>query len=318
MREYTIAATGFTYPGIRTYYQRHTHEDKLPREPKLVPLLVFIHGLGGSTAQFYPILASLTNIATCLAIDLPGCGVSVFDPADWEAYTTGSLVHLLATVINDHRDVGRNQDVVLIGHSLGCSLAVMLASSASPYAHLLSQNVAGLIAFCPYAEPPSPEKQRAIRNASYFPTLLLDLFRRWDRRGGVHSSSVARMAGADADMETKKLQLRFNKLSRSDVWKRIALGVLTTLPADNVQPTSAGFPGRAIWAGLQSPVFLAAGASDTLTTPENVDKIIEFLENGITVEAASDCSGEEDVKERKDSAHIGGLRKHLPATMHCE
>ncbi|KAF1952931.1 hypothetical protein CC80DRAFT_478743 [Byssothecium circinans] len=308
MRKYTVPATGFTYTGIRTYFQRHTHEQQLPQEPKPVPLLVFIHGLGGSTAQFHPLLSSLSNIATCLAIDLPGCGVSVFDPEDWEAYTTGSLVHLLATVINAHRDVERGQDVVLVGHSLGCSLAVMLASPTSPYAHLLSQNVAGLIAFCPNAEPPSLEKQRALRSLTYMPTFLFDLMRKFDRRGGVYSGSVTRMAGTDVDLETKKLQLRFNKLVRSDAWKRIALGVLTTLPEDNVLPTSAGCPGKTIWAGLRIPLLLAAGASDTLTKPENVDKIAEFLEDGAKDVASLDSSSDTELEKRQEIMHNDGTR----------
>ncbi|KAF2644492.1 hypothetical protein P280DRAFT_504074 [Massarina eburnea CBS 473.64] len=330
MREYTVPATGFTYTGIRTYYQPHTHESKLPQESKLVPLLVFIHGLGGSIAQFHPLLTSLTNIATCLAIDLPGCGVSVLDPTGWEAYTTGSLVHLLATVINAHRDVDRNQDVVLVGHSLGCSLAVLLASSTSPYAHLLSQNIAGLIAFCPQAQPLDDKHQRSISIVTSIPTPLFDMMRKWDRREGVHSASVARMAGADADDETKKLQLRFNAQSRSSTWKRMARGMLGALPEDAVKPTSGGLPTKSVWAGLRIPVFLAAGAADTITPASNVELIARFLEtkhedivdsgpsnkkNSMPIAAApiNPAILSPDMKERKDSAQKNASR--TPSTL---
>jgi pimeloyl-ACP methyl ester carboxylesterase len=73
-----------TYPKIRTVYHPHSQASKLPSD---IPLLVFVHGLGGSTAQFAPLLTSLINAAPCLAIDLPGCGLSEFKPDDLNAYT---------------------------------------------------------------------------------------------------------------------------------------------------------------------------------------------------------------------------------------
>jgi hypothetical protein len=33
-----------------------------------------VHGLGGSLAQFHHLLTSLSNVASCFGIDLPGCG----------------------------------------------------------------------------------------------------------------------------------------------------------------------------------------------------------------------------------------------------
>jgi hypothetical protein len=44
-------------------------------------------------------------------------------------------------------------------------------------------------------------------------------YRRWevDRRGGEQSASVMRMVGVAADMETRNLQVRFNKQSRSKI-----------------------------------------------------------------------------------------------------
>ena len=88
---------------------------------------MFIHGLGGSIAQFSPILISLSNLAPCLALDLPGCGASGFEPKSWDAYTTEALVQLLAVVIEAHRAADEGQPVVLVGHSMGCSLAALLA-----------------------------------------------------------------------------------------------------------------------------------------------------------------------------------------------
>lgn len=235
---------------------------------------MFIHGLGGSIAQFSPILLSLSNLASCLAIDLPGCGVSSFEPRAWDAYTTEALVHLLAVVIEAHRAVDEGQTVVLVGHSMGCSLAALLASPSSPHAHLLSQHVSGLIAICPQADPPTEKQVKALRSLTSLPPTIFDLFRRWDRRGGVNSKSVLRMAGADAEDETKKLQLRFNKQSRSTVWQRMARGMCPDYSSGSPR---GGLPGREVWAGLDIPAFLAAGEADHVTPAANVKRIVEFL-----------------------------------------
>mgnify|MGYP001940446055 CR=1 FL=1 len=178
VRSYTVPSTGFVYPRLRTFYRPHHQEDKLPKVPCPVPLLVFIHGLGGSIAQFSPILISLSNLAPCLAVDLPGCGVSSFEPKAWDAYTTEALVQLLAVVIEAHRATDDGQPVVLVGHSMGCSLAALLASPSSPHAHLLSQHVSGLIAICPKAEPPTEEEVKKLRSVTLMPVVLFDLIRR--------------------------------------------------------------------------------------------------------------------------------------------
>jgi pimeloyl-ACP methyl ester carboxylesterase/protein-tyrosine phosphatase len=214
------------------------------------------------------------NLAPCLAIDLPGCGTSTFEPKAWGAYTTDALVRLLAVVINEHRDSARNQNVVLIGHSMGCSLAALLASASSPYADLLEENVAGLIAICPQADPVNEHKTSQIKRIASVPGPLFDLLRKWDRRGGPNSSSVKRMTGLDADEQTRKLQLRYNQQSQSKVWQRMALGMT---PDYSTGHPRGGLPGEEVWKGLRIPVFLAAGEADTLTPPYNVKRIVQFL-----------------------------------------
>ncbi|KAF2848484.1 hypothetical protein T440DRAFT_470097 [Plenodomus tracheiphilus IPT5] len=273
-RSYTVPSTGFTYPGIRTFYRAHIQESKLPREPCPLPLLVFIHGLGGSIAQFNPVLLSLTNLASCLAIDLPGCGASSFEPKAWEAYTTEALVQLLAVVIRAHRAVNENQTVILVGHSMGCSLAVSLASTTSPLAHLMSTHVGGLVAICPKAEPPTEKETKQLRTITMMPAAMFDLLRKWDRRGGPNSKSVLRMAGPNAEEGTKVLQLRYNQQSRSAVWQRMAKGMC---PDYSTGQPQGGLPGGIVWSGLSVPVFLVAGEDDTVTPAINVKRIVNFL-----------------------------------------
>lgn len=274
LKSYTVPSTGFTYPQLRTFYRPHHQEGRLPKDPCPIPLLVFIHGLGGSIAQFSPILISLSNLAPCLALDLPGCGASTFEPKAWEAYTTDALVQLLAVVIEAHRAADEGQPVVLVGHSMGCSLAALLASPTSPHAHLLSQYVSGLIAICPKADPPTEKQVKQLRSISFAPPVLFDLMRRWDRRGGVNSKSVLRMTGADADVETRRMQLRFNEQSKSAVWQRMALGMC---PDYSDGFPRGGLPGRDVWSGLNIPLFLAAGETDEVTPASNIKRIVEFL-----------------------------------------
>lgn len=286
---YHVPETGFTYPSIRTFYRQHPHGDKLPVKPAPIPLLVCIHGLGGSVAQFHPLLSSLINLAPTLAIDLPGCGLSSFQPKAWKAYTTDALVQLLAVIIQKHRDVEGNQGVILVCHSMGCSLATLLTSTTSPYKALISEHVCGVVAICPAAEPPSPEQVSLFRKLLLIPGPIFDLWRRWDRRGGTESASIARFTGPNAEEETKKLQLRFNEQSRTPVWRRMASGVL---PNYSAAPPIGGLPGKDIWMGMKIPLFLIAGQADHVTPADNVRKIAGWLGREDEVKGCNDMKVE--------------------------
>jgi pimeloyl-ACP methyl ester carboxylesterase len=112
----------FEYPEIRVFRQ-HVKADQLPKKPAPLPLLVCIPGLGGSVAQFHPLLRSLVDLAPCLAIDWPGGGRSKFAPTQWEAYTSEALMELLEVIIEDHRDKEHGQGVVLIAWEQSCRRA---------------------------------------------------------------------------------------------------------------------------------------------------------------------------------------------------
>ena len=178
---------------------------------------MFVHGLGGSLAQFNPLLTSLVNIAPCLGIDLPGCGLSDFAPTAWECYTPEALVELLGKVIEKHITSTERQGVVLIAHSMGCSLSALLACPESILRANQHINILGLVALCPRASPLSEQERAIYSRLLRLPTMLFDVWRRWDRRGGPESNSVARFVGKDADLGVKKLQERFNAQVR--LWR---------------------------------------------------------------------------------------------------
>ena len=288
----TYKTSTATYNSVRTFYRPHPQSDKLPNDPPL-PLVVFIHGLGGSLAQFHPLLTSLVNIAPSLGIDLPGCGLSEFS-ADlpWEAYSTNALCQLLDVVIEHYCDHRAGQGVVLIGHSMGCSLSAILASNKCSIHASVVYKIIGLIAICPKASTPTHEQVTKFRRLLRIPSPIFDLWRRWDRRGGTESASVTRFVSRNADIETKKLQYQYNENSRTAVWRRMAWGALPEYCPDGSM--IGGLPGSDVWAGLSTPLFLVAGEADAVTKPEEIEiisvAIREHREKGSREDIISDSA----------------------------
>lgn len=250
----------------RCWYASHAPE--IVSSSADVGYQVFTHGLGGSASQFAPLLTSLVNVAPTLAIDLPGCGLSDFRPSSTTAaLSTHALAELVVAVVSRFRDAGNDQKVVLIGHSMGCSINALLASSTSPLSHSLEGHIAGVIAICPTGGDRTPDQERGFRRISKIPPFLFDLFRIWDRRGGIYSPGVSRMVGQGTDDETRKLQVRFNEQSQTQVFLSIlASGI-----------GSEGMPGKDVWSGIKVPLFLVGAEADTVTPAHEVEKIAEYL-----------------------------------------
>lgn len=271
----TYQTSRFEYSGIRVFYRDHAKASQLPTNPAPLPLLVFLHGLGGSVAQFHPLLSSLVDLGPCMAIDYPGCGRSEFSQKSWDAYTPEALVELLETVIEDHRNKAARQGVVLIGHSMGTALAARLANANLAHSTSLPEYIVGLVAICPVAGPPSEATTAWARRAMWIPEWLFNLWRLWDGWGGPRSASVKRFLGEAADDRSRVLQYRFNKQSRTPVWRRMVNGAL---PVYKNGKAIGGLPGLTAWSGLDIPVYLIAGEKDNVVSPKEVDKILRVLE----------------------------------------
>ena len=297
IKSYTTSVA--TYPAIRVFHRPHSQIEKLPTKPTPLPLLVFIHGLGGSVAQFHPLLTSLVSSASCLAVDLPGCGESGFAPTDWPAYGHLALVELLSIVIDEHCNFAAGQEVVLIGHSMGCSLAASLASPSVPRYRPFRSSVAGIIAICPKVSDHDAEQVKLVRKLLNIPTPIFNLWRRWDQRGGTESASVKRFLGPNAALETKKLQIIFNQQSRSGVFRRIVYGGLPTIKPDGT--TERALPGPEQWASLSVPVFAIAGRDDKVTTPDEIRVIQNIFSHDQRVGMSSPTSSSLEVPELTNS-----------------
>ncbi|KIW11406.1 hypothetical protein PV08_10706 [Exophiala spinifera] len=258
-----------TYPSIRTFYHPHAHAEKLQAIADL-PLLVFIHGLGGSLPQFTPLFGSLVNVGPCFGIELPGHGASSFAPRDYKAYSFQAFEALWRKAITDICREKGHKKVVFVAHSLGCSIAASLATDSE-----LSISVEGIVGICPKACPPTQSQVVSARKFLSLPDFALDALRFLDRKGGVNSKSVERMAGKGAKIDLRRLQLSFNKSFKTPVWKRSTLGCLPQY--DEAGIPHGGIPGEEVWSRIKVPLFLIAGESDTVTKAEEVQTIISYL-----------------------------------------
>jgi pimeloyl-ACP methyl ester carboxylesterase/protein-tyrosine phosphatase len=262
------------YKSIRTFYHPHPHSEKLPDVDSL-PLLVFIHGLGGSLVQFAPLLGSLVNVAPTFGIDLPGCGLSEFSPTSFNAYSIEALAALVKIAIETTCQQHGHKSVVIVAHSFGCPISALLTSKNASAETALSLPVRGLVAICPKASRPTKGQAKIYRMIFAIPDFVLDASRWLDRRGGTESKSVTRFVGQDADIDLKRLQLRLNNQFLTPVLKRTVLGAIPRYDSDG--NSHGGLPGEHIWKGINVPLLLISGEADVITKLEEVDLIISYL-----------------------------------------
>lgn len=246
-------------------------------------------------AQFHPLLTSLSNSASCLAIDLPGCGRSQFALTSWDAYTTESLTDLVETIISSYVEEG--QGVVIIAHSMGTAIAAEIANKKSPHRLSPPLNVMAVIGICPLSGPPPEKVVRHFRRLLWIPEFIFNIWRAWDRRGGPNSASVKRFVGPAGDLEARQLQDRFNSQSRTPVFRRMAWG---SLPIYVRGKPTGGLFANTNWADLDTPVFLIGGEHDTVTPPKEVEKIEEMFKA-----AVRDPVDSEDKPRGDGEGHVG-------------
>jgi pimeloyl-ACP methyl ester carboxylesterase len=95
------------------------------------PVLILLHGIGASYLSWYPVVEALAEQHRVLAVDLIGHG---FTPPHGRKAT----VHRNAELVADFADIMSEQQVVLVGNSMG-GLVAMLTAVNRP------ELVAGLI-----------------------------------------------------------------------------------------------------------------------------------------------------------------------------
>ena len=96
--------------------QIHVHEEGSPTGK----VALLIHGWGSSWYAVSPLLPLLRQRYRCLAVDLPGYGASPHGPG---RTTIAGYADLLTTLIGEIT----TQPVVLVGHSMGGMISLMIA-----------------------------------------------------------------------------------------------------------------------------------------------------------------------------------------------
>ncbi|MBE7182032.1 MAG: alpha/beta fold hydrolase, partial [Terriglobus roseus] len=127
--------------GKQLYYKRSGKPSGQP--------VVFIHGLGGSSEYFSPLLALLEPHCDCHVFDLEGHGLS--PTAALSTLSIGSFARDLDGVI---QHAGGLKNLTLVAHSMGCLVALK-------YAIANTEVVAQLVLMGP---PPSPLPEAAAAN----------------------------------------------------------------------------------------------------------------------------------------------------------
>src|SRR5690349_17014055 len=84
------------------------------------PVLLLIHGMGGTSANWYEVIEPLSRTHTVIAPDLPGHGASAPGGGD---YSVGGL----AAGLRDLLVALGHERATLVGHSLGGGIAMQFA-----------------------------------------------------------------------------------------------------------------------------------------------------------------------------------------------
>ena len=133
------------------------------------------------------------------------------------------------------------------------------------------------------------------------PTVIFNIMRTFDRRAGTDSASVTQFAGKDSDLELRRIQVKYNRQSRTPVFRRGAWGAVSRLSSSKLR--EKGLPGLETWSRLKVPLFLIAGEGDTVTKPEEVVKIGQAL--GKIAKPSTPSSSMENKREKPlSNAHV--------------
>ncbi|ORX62625.1 alpha/beta-hydrolase [Hesseltinella vesiculosa] len=218
-----------------------------------VPLIVFIHGLGGQAEQWQRQIEYFSKTAHVLAIDLLGCGQSEVS-LTWQDYTSSSLVQDIEVLLRERYTSAKT---VIISHSYGCAIASYIA--AKPW---MLDRLQGLVLISAKGHMDEQQKN-VLRKLAWVPDWIFDVARTADRRGGLYSASIERGLGPNVPESMRRLQLKWNLESRTSVYKRIVCG--------------AQFPTQDVYDQIASGVLLIGGSDDQIVPPTDMNRIRQYL-----------------------------------------
>lgn len=271
-----------------------------------LPLLVFIHGLGGQLSQFEPILQEFRNCSDIFGIELPGFGnskrpsrnnnlnginftsLSIFDDYQLnklenslnkmtdEDFKTDNIVEIIYQILQYKFP---ERKFIFISHSMGTHISIKLINK------LPDKKVESLVMLSPPNISENEEELEVmnrfpisrrlfLKSCSYFPRLF-DYFRFFDRYGGLYSKSVENYIYPDDDDILKRLtQFRWNLDTDSIIFLKYLNGFKSVC---NKELQNAAIK-------LNSKkIFLCCGDNDKITPKEDSIKIFNKLSDKISI-----------------------------------
>ncbi len=209
------------------------------------PLMVLMHGLGGTTNAFQPLISHLASRFTMLRFDFPGSGFSTFKTAP----SIPQFVSDLSSILEARET---KEAPILVGHSLGSIIAMHYA-----YQHPKVQ-VLVLIG--------------AGRSASHIPAVVQRMsgLASTARKGieGIRDSTVANNVAA----------------SSSDLVRTIVRQMISSQDAEGYAATCEAACGRSHvdpnYASIKCPVVLIAGDQDKISPLERSQELRGLIGGG--------------------------------------
>lgn len=306
-----------------------------------LPVMVFVHGLGGQMSQFAPLMGLLSQCLEIMALDLPGFGDSRMAVDShhhlsglssesresiaksvramaWSDFTSRNIAKIVVLFIEQM--VPPHKKVILVGHSMGTHLCIKAA------ALLPKHKVEGLVLLSPPrlhddVETPPAGIVGLMRFFTYFP-FLFNLFRVWDRLGGLNSHSVLRQVTLNSNIYIKLRQFRWNMDSLTPVLLRYVNGFEKATHSELISAVSR-FNDVSSDKRTYAKTFVACGVEDKMTPVGAIHEIHKLLTDYFHREVSQ-------VMEVKNAGHslllakpefISGIilnhfELHLPERLH--
>ncbi|CZR59276.1 uncharacterized protein PAC_09168 [Phialocephala subalpina] len=247
----------------RSYYHTTDNGSRIfVEESGSGPLMVLMHGLGGTTNAFQPLVSHYSSRFTMLRFDFPGSGFSTFK-------TPPSVPEFVESLRSILQSKGPEEVPVLVGHSLGSIIAM----------HYASQNpVKGLVLI------------GAGRSATHIPAAVAHIT-------GLAAKAREGIEGMRDSTVTNNVAPSSSDLVRTVVRQMISsqspLGYAATCEAicakSHVDPH---------YAKIQCPTVLIAGDQDKispLSRSEDLQKLIGGESNSVSLRVVH--SGHQQVLE---------------------
>lgn len=278
-------------------------KDQLDKIDSL-PLIVFIHGLGGQMSQFEPLLQEFRNCSDIFSFDLPGFGnskrpsrndelndvfyssLSNFEREDldkiewtlsnltWSDFSTNNIVDLIYQILEQKFS---QRNFIFISHSMGTHITLRLLNKFE------NERVESIILMTPPKLSLDGESlfdripffSRTFLNTCTFTPKLFDWYRLLDRRGGFNSNSVKSFLSINDESgggKFKKLtQYRWNLDTDSEIFLKYLKGFVPVGELEFIKAV------KAIKSDEKYRILIIGAKDDKVTPISSCEQLVKIL-----------------------------------------